>query len=290
MEPQDVRARINTVFPEIEIVTVSRLGAGWDSEAWLINDELVFRFALRPGLDNQIRKERDLLIEISPYLGVRVPVPIYIARDGGKNALGFSGHEYIPGRPLSEVSLSQRDLERIADDIAAFLSTLHGLSTEDIEPLVSPITPETGQPWLHRDPFRIDIFPILDAEERVAVEDRWDKLTAGMGLPPRLVPIHADLDEEHLLVDESGRLVGIIDWGDATIGDPALDFAGLDTLLRRFVLARYKGVIDEGFGQRIQFYQWLRPFHWLNYGLYFGGGQAAVDRGLRDLMASIGMQ
>jgi hypothetical protein len=56
MEPQDVRARINTVFPEIEIVTVSRLGAGWDSEAWLINDELVFRFALRPGLDNQIRK------------------------------------------------------------------------------------------------------------------------------------------------------------------------------------------------------------------------------------------
>lgn len=289
MEPAEVRGRISSVFPEIEIVTVSPLGAGWDSEAWLINDELVFRFAVRPGLDAQVHKEQDLLTELSGHLKVRLPIPLYVARDGGKDAFAFSGHEYIPGTPLSESTLGRPDLERVAGEIAAFLSTLHGLSVEAIEPLVSPITPEVGQPWLYRDRLRIDIFPILDAEERVAVEDRWDKVTAGMGLPPNLVPIHSDLGEDHILLDDDRRLAGVIDWGDATIGDPALDFAGLDTLLRRLVLARYEGAVDDGFVQRIEFYRWLVPFHWLNYGLYWGGGQGAVDRGLRDLLASVGL-
>ncbi|HET9199802.1 MAG TPA: hypothetical protein VFO84_02350, partial [Dehalococcoidia bacterium] len=60
-------------------------------------------------------------------------------------------------------------------------------------------------------------------------------------------------------------------------------------LLRRLVLARYEGAIDDGFVQRIEFYRWLVPFHLLNYGLYWGGGQSAVDRGLRELMASVGL-
>ena len=33
---------------------------------------------------------------------------------------------------------------------------------------------------------------------------------------------------EHLLVDDEHRdLLGVIDWGDAAVGDPAIDFVGL---------------------------------------------------------------
>ncbi|MBU1337464.1 MAG: phosphotransferase [Acidobacteria bacterium] len=39
-----------------------------------------------------------------------------------------------------------------------------------------------------------------------------------------------DLWAEHILVDPcSGIVSGIIDWGDAAISDPAIDFAGLYT-------------------------------------------------------------
>lgn len=48
------------------------------------------------------------------------------------------------------------------------------------------------------------------------------------GPPNRLQPCHQDLGIEHLLVD-SGRLVGVIDWTDAALADPARD---LGLLLR----------------------------------------------------------
>lgn len=39
------------------------------------------------------------------------------------------------------------------------------------------------------------------------------------------VPVHRDLSPNHTLVDQAGRLVGLLDWADAAIDDPAQDFA-----------------------------------------------------------------
>jgi aminoglycoside phosphotransferase (APT) family kinase protein len=38
--------------------------------------------------------------------------------------------------------------------------------------------------------------------------------------------IHGDLGAEHVFVD-AGRITGVIDWGDAAIGDPAVDHGRL---------------------------------------------------------------
>jgi aminoglycoside phosphotransferase (APT) family kinase protein len=42
----------------------------------------------------------------------------------------------------------------------------------------------------------------------------------------RTALVHADLGPDHLLVAD-GRIIGIIDWTDAEIGDPALDLCWL---------------------------------------------------------------
>ena len=63
----------------------------------------------------------------------------------------------------------------------------------------------------------------------------WLRLFDGdaPGSPPPPVPVHGDLDERHILVDEANRVAGVIDWGDVHAGDPALDL----TLLYRFFRA-----------------------------------------------------
>jgi aminoglycoside phosphotransferase (APT) family kinase protein len=43
--------------------------------------------------------------------------------------------------------------------------------------------------------------------------------------PARAVPVHGDLLEGHVLVDDARRVCGVIDWGDVHAGDPALDLA-----------------------------------------------------------------
>lgn len=41
----------------------------------------------------------------------------------------------------------------------------------------------------------------------------------------RHILIHGDLHFKNMLVDETGKLSGIIDWGDVSIGHPACDLS-----------------------------------------------------------------
>jgi aminoglycoside 2''-phosphotransferase len=87
---------------------------------------------------------------------------------------------------------------------------------------------------------------------------------------PRL--IHRDLGSPHILWDPAHQeITGIIDWGDATVGDPAADFArlldefGIDFALK--VLDGYRLERDATFWYRIVFYARLIPFHELLYAI-----------------------
>jgi aminoglycoside phosphotransferase (APT) family kinase protein len=57
-------------------------------------------------------------------------------------------------------------------------------------------------------------------------------------LPPVL--IHGDVAKQNLMVDADGRFTGFVDWGDARLADPAVDFAKLplpsvDQVLRGYL-------------------------------------------------------
>jgi aminoglycoside phosphotransferase (APT) family kinase protein len=66
-----------------------------------------------------------------------------------------------------------------------------------------------------------------------------------------------DLEDEHVLLDESGRISGIIDWGDSGLSDPATDFRGLYAWLGenfvRDVLAHYGCSWDSSFLEQVAF-------------------------------------
>ncbi|MFD2083397.1 Predicted kinase, aminoglycoside phosphotransferase (APT) family [Actinopolymorpha cephalotaxi] len=106
------------------------------------------------------------------------------------------------------------------------------------------------------------------------------------------VLLHADLHPRHVFA-EQGRLTGIIDWGDATAGDPAYEFgrysrAGDDSLA--LVLRGYQPDRDEKFGRRIVLYRVLWSLYALTWeyaagGDWFAGHVQAVRDGLRTLDA-----
>jgi aminoglycoside phosphotransferase (APT) family kinase protein len=78
---------------------------------------------------------------------------------------------------------------------------------------------------------------------------------------------HADLGAEHLLAAD-GRLTGVIDWSDAAVTDPALDFA---RLYRDFGPAFLDGALRYGrdsnaFRRRITFFARCAALEDLAYG------------------------
>jgi aminoglycoside phosphotransferase (APT) family kinase protein len=74
--------------------------------------------------------------------------------------------------------------------------------------------------------------------------DRWQRwLAADAMWPSHVALVHGDLHPGHLLLDETGRLVGVLDWTEARAADPAVDFAmfhfcfgraALEALVERF--------------------------------------------------------
>jgi aminoglycoside 2''-phosphotransferase len=84
----------------------------------------------------------------------------------------------------------------------------------------------------------------------------------------------------------------VIDWGDATIGDPAIDFAGLlgdcGADFTERALAAYAGDVDTTFRNRMRFYLEAMPFNDILFGLATGDselvtqGVTAFEESIRD--------
>ena len=135
---------------------------------------------------------------------------------------------------------------------------------------------------------QVRVFPLLDKESRAKSEQLWeDFLNNETIFAFRPVLIHCDLACEHIFCDPvRGVLTGVIDWGDATIGDPALDFVGLHhgrgSELTEHVLACYKGTVDAAFWKRMNFYLCYRPFSELLYGVY-SNSEKFIAKGIEGL-------
>jgi aminoglycoside 2''-phosphotransferase len=139
------------------------------------------------------------------------------------------------------------------------------------------------------------IFPVLSADERGWTRDLFESFLADTGnhcYEPVLV--HGDLDSSNILWDPAdGTLLGIIDFEEACLGDPAWDFcvlaaehgqASLQTLL-----SAYRLPLDTGFRVRLAFHSKRILFHELLYGLKHGDSRFsrhALER-LRRAMAGL---
>jgi aminoglycoside 2''-phosphotransferase len=146
----------------------------------------------------------------------------------------------LGGVPLIDVSNDKALLDVAGREIGAFLRELQAFPRDRAAALGVPsYTPESWRAFYRGFRAQCDarVGPLLNDDERAAVGRFWSSFLdddANFRFTPALV--HADLGPEHVLVvPDSGRLIGVIDFGDARVGDPAIDFTGLlrlqDTLL-----------------------------------------------------------
>jgi aminoglycoside phosphotransferase (APT) family kinase protein len=181
--------------------------AGWDFKVLIVDDAWVVRWPRHRLSIEEIEQEVELLPVLAPLLPVEVPQFEYVSREPWLVA-----YRLIRGEPL---------VAEDPDGVRAFLEALHAVDVETV-PARRPDWLETYRA-LARD-FRRIVLPLLDADERSRGEALLAEIETLTGFRPALT--HSDLGPEHLLVRD-GRLAGVIDWGDARIGDPALDYAWL---------------------------------------------------------------
>jgi aminoglycoside phosphotransferase (APT) family kinase protein len=267
----DTVAKIVTeLWKELAPVEVVLMNEGWDSRAFLVNQAWVFRFPKRAEVEKSLEKELRLL----PALARRMAVPIPAFQFDGRSdhfPFRFTGYRRIDGLVAPEVPGARLNVGRVTAQLASFIDALHGVSVEEARTLGVPADEESPEARAVRARERLTaidgkIDAALVAKARAVIEAP-PPAYAG---PSRL--IHDDLVGEHILITFRGdRVAGIVDWGDAAIGDPAIDFAGVHAWLGddglEAVLARITTEVDDGLRARARFGSALVGVGHVFYGL-----------------------
>jgi aminoglycoside phosphotransferase (APT) family kinase protein len=255
LEPLEV---LRERFPALDLSDARTIEDGWDSLVLEIG-EYIFRFPRRAEVEAWVERELRLLPELADVLPLAVPRFEFVARNG----LVCVGYRKLVGEPAGADAG-----ERGGRDLGRFLAALHRFPVERARSLGMPhFTPRAWREHFGRfcDDLRARVLPLLTSGERARAESLFSEVSR-LDFEPALV--HGDLGPEHV-VCRNGRVVGVIDWSDARVGDPALDLAwclnGAPTSFADAVAETYG--VDERMRERSLVYHRLGPWHEVVYGL-----------------------
>lgn len=229
----------------------------------------ILRIARRPEVVAAHQRELRLLPLLADAMPFAVPRPVHSGE--------WCGHVFLTYRLIAGRPLQRHD---VVVEVTEMLRALHGFPTDVARDALgcagTTVEWRSGYAYLWEETART-VLPLLDGELRGALIQRYDGfLDRAADFTPVLV--HRDLGAEHVLVDPATRRpVGLIDFEDAAVGDPAIDFAGLLTALGE---RRTRAVLDAYAGEvrldRVRDYWWIGSLHAVLHGV------RTSDAGIRD--------
>ncbi len=215
-----VRALLGDQFPELADRPLTTLANGWDNVMYRLGDELTVRLPRRELAVPLIDNEQRCLELLAPQLTLPVPVPVHHGVPSERFPMPWSIRPWFPGVLATDASFD--DPTREARRLGVFLTALHVPAPDD-----APYNEWRGQdarvlaPRVATNLERIDLDGLSTAD---LISSRFAELVdvAPHAGPP--VWLHGDLHAANMLVDDGG-ISAVIDFGDITSGDPAVDLA-----------------------------------------------------------------
>jgi aminoglycoside phosphotransferase (APT) family kinase protein len=272
------RAFIAARFPDLGPIEAFELvEGGWDLRTYVVNGTWIVQLPGLPGTDVVLRREATLLEGLQGEVSGALPAPAFVSDDPA--CLVYRRIEGVPVRDPAAPGIWPERLGRFLYDLHLVPPEFAGLRAAGAAAWREAYREELAV-------FRDRVFPLLEPDERRRASDLFESFL-GDDRAFRFATgiVHRDLGPEHVLLTPEGDLAGVIDWGDAAVGDPAIDFAWL---LHRApeagerALAAYGGAPDERFRERVRFYDRLGPWYEVTHGLdtdraaFVAGGLAGV--------------
>lgn len=215
---------IGRAFPALRGLPVEPLSEGWDNTVHVVGGRWVFRFPRRAQALPGFRRELAVLPALVGRLPLRTSAPELVATDDDAgDPWPFAGARLLHGRELAEAGLPDDERTAAAAAVGAFLAQLHRIGGEFELPVD---VNQRGWPAARMEQTRAKLASLAESGTWTPDPAVEDLLAEGERLAPPAdepVLVHGDLHGRHLLVDDDSRAVGVIDWGDVCLADPAVD-------------------------------------------------------------------
>ena len=210
-------------FDNLKVNTISIMGSGYDSVAYLVNEEYVFKIKFSANKKKGYEKEKAIYDFLNKKLHSKIKIPkieySYISEE-----LSILGYKEIKGKFLTPdiyFAMSKEKQELLKKDIAIFLREMHDLDYTDI----SSYTIDNKQNVLEEyQLLRDTLYDSLTDIEKEYIEEFMKLLNTTTIFGGKKCLCHNDFSCNHLLLDNDNRLTGVIDFGDSGIIDEYCDF------------------------------------------------------------------
>lgn len=237
----------------------------FDHDVFIVNEETVFRFPRSADNQEHLVYEIEFLDRFGSSFEANTPLYMHVSTSGD-----FAGYELIPRYILSPWEFRKLDKERKSSAIqqlSSFVSTFHRLDAiefsryarrqiEDFVAIENRIRKQLAE----------QLFPKLDKEEVKTIQDFYDSLDDIFRTIPNACPTHGDLYAFNIVWDEITSKVGVIDFSDMIIGDPANDFEAFydyGSEYAEMAYDLYDGPKDPEFPKRAEAYYRLHAIYTL---------------------------
>jgi aminoglycoside phosphotransferase (APT) family kinase protein len=185
-------------------------------------DEWVLRIPRRPDVAARLPEERRIL----DFLGSRLSVATPRWEVCSEQLIAY---RRLPGSPGLTLDASGQPVWHFDPSSPEFAAALGRLIAE-LQAIDGEEARRAGVPAVSagelRASWRADLARVQSAFEIAPhLLERWEAWLGDDALWPDLTAFsHGELYAAHVLIDTPGRIVGVLDWTTARVGDPAVDF------------------------------------------------------------------
>lgn len=188
---------------------------GTDHGIWRLGDDLVIRLPRIGWAQGQVALEAEWLPRLAPHLPIAVPQPVAVGQPAFGYPFQWAVHRWLPGEGAGPATIT--DPHQFARDLATTVQALQRVTTTG-----APRARNRARPLQQYDADTREAIAaaahLIDADAATAV---WEAALAAPPWSHDRVWVHGDLEGNCLVGD--GRPIGLVDWGSACSGDPAVD-------------------------------------------------------------------
>lgn len=239
-------------FPEYSHLPITEVEKqGHDNRTYRLGHDMLIRMPTGESYALKVPKEHELLPQLTKHLSVSIPAPIKMGNPSAytketsavaRKMSGkldpkfddanvevskvdypypFSIYQWLPGKSINLLTLTDQEKEYLAFDLAKFLKELHAIT--DVP------GPAPGQHnWWRGDHVSVydqgareQISALVNVIDTHRALDLWDQ-ACGTKWDKDPLWIHGDFAIGNILMD-GRKLSAIIDFGGMALGDPACD-------------------------------------------------------------------
>lgn len=250
----------------------------------------VLRIPRRENLHDQIQQECKILKLVNAHLSISVPEWEIVDPE----LIAYRLLENIPVLTFNPITYEvvwniDQNEDNFTTSLAMILRELHQIPISEAVGIgIKPLTILQVRQQLNED---IELVK-QEIGINIKLEKRWRKWLDNDPLWPDFSTfVHGDLYAGHILADGKGNISGLIDWSEAAISDPSIDFSGHIAVFGehnlKVLIAKYEregGVVWKKMFEHIRERHSVSP---LKYGVF--ALRANVDEHIQSAKKQLGV-